>query len=254
MSTFLLFFLTSVSVTHALAEPASEFKPKNGCTISGRTTHKSSNGIIFYGVMVESYDNEGLDLEKKKSVLLSEKSSISAKKTKTQAERSRLKELEKLVLKASENAKSHRIKAFWPEGELARGIGSNEKFPAACPKMVVENGKPVLNPESKLRASCIRHGLDLPSVPEIEALFSCFQRPSPLGRPVFYEDDHENLKRIVPPMKDLYFATKDVNKKASSDYFENIHAYSVNYIQGVVNDRMDSSEYLAIQCMDRIKK
>ena len=150
MSTFLLFFLTGFSVIHSLAEPASEFNPKNGCTISGRTTHKSPNGMTFYGVMVESYDNEGLKLQKNKNALLNEKSSLSGKKTKTQAELSRLKELEKLILKASEDAKSHRIKAFWPQSEYARDKGSNEKFPAACPKMVVENGKPVLNPESKL--------------------------------------------------------------------------------------------------------
>jgi hypothetical protein len=201
--------------------------------------------------MVESYDNEGLDLEKKKSVLLSEKSSLSARKTKTKAELSRIRDLELLISKASDQAKSHLIKAFWPQDEIARDKGSNEKFPVSCPKMVVENGKSVLNPKSRLRTPCVRNGMDLPSVPEIEALLNCFRVPSSLGDTVIVA---EELKKIIPPFGDLYFASKDVNKKDSSEYTEMIHAFSVNYVMGEINDTMDSSEYLGIQCMARVNK
>jgi hypothetical protein len=246
----LVLLVVSLMVSHS-ARAAPPFTPKNGCRISSNTPYTSPRGLQFRGTMVESYDDEGLKLLAKKTALDIESNGLKSKAKKTEADLKKIRDLEVSIAKITKDAESHLIKAFWPKDEFARDRGSNEKFPASCPKKVMEDGVAVLNPASKLREPCVRIGLDLPSAPEVEALWNCFRMQITTGRMII---EVEELKKIIPPVGDLYFATKEVNQKESSEYTELIKAFSSKYMTGEMNEQMDSSSFLAIQCMGRIKK
>lgn len=238
------------------AEPS--FSPKNGCTIRSVTKQKTSVGYEVDGWLIESYDNQGLQILKQGIPLASEISTLEKKAKRSSADEKKLKELREKSSGVKKSADSHRITAFWPTSDLAREKAIKNEDPLSnCPKKVREEGVLVLNKESNLRARCIIKGLDLPSAQEAEALINCFSTIEESSTKTIRKGvDREELQKIIPPFGvtyddyDLYFATKTIDPSFDSIAQEMIWAFRPKNSSPELHS-LDTSDRMGVQCMQR---